>query len=104
MKVFMDDARETPEGWVRTYNIEETKNLLSTRLVTHLSLDNDLGSTNPDTEGYHVLDWLEEVVYNDPTFPIPELAVHSSNLSRKLYMGQVIRKLEQIRQQQVGGS
>jgi hypothetical protein len=104
MKVFMDDARETPEGWVRTYNIEETKNLLSTRMVTHLSLDNDLGSINPDTEGYHVLDWLEELVYHDPTFPIPELAVHSSNLSRKLYMGQVIRKLEAIRQQQVGGS
>lgn len=103
MKIFMDDARETPRGWHRTYNIEETKTLLLTRKVTHLSLDNDLGSENPDTEGYHVLDWLEEQVYHDPTFPIPEMTVHSSNLSRKLYMGQVIRKLEVIRQQQVGG-
>ena len=104
MKVFMDDARETPEGWVRTYNVEETKNLLSTRLVTHLSLDNDLGSLDHTTEGYNVLNWLEEVVFDDPTFPIPEMQVHSSNASRAQSMRQTIRKLENIRQQQVGGS
>ena len=105
MKIYMDDDRITPEGWdVRTYDIEETKKLLETRKVTHLSLDNDLGSLDPKTEGYNVLDWLEEVVYNDPTFPVPVLAVHSANASRVRYMKQVIEKLEAIRQQQVGGS
>lgn len=103
MKIYMDDARETPRGWHRTYNIEETKALLLTRQVSHLSLDNDLGSLDHTTEGYNVLDWLEEQVYNDPTFPIPEMTVHSSNASRAQYMRQVIRKLENIRQQQVGG-
>jgi hypothetical protein len=104
MKVYMDDARDTPLGWTRTYNIEDTKALLATREVTHLSLDNDLGSEDWTTEGYNVVDWLEEQVYNDPTFPIPEMTVHSSNASRMRYMNQVIRKLEMIRQQQVGGS
>lgn len=103
MKIYMDDARETPHGWHRTYNIEETKTLLLTRQVTHLSLDNDLGSLDYTTEGYNVLDWLEEQVYNDSTFPIPELFVHSSNASRAQYMRQVIGKLELIRRQQVGG-
>lgn len=104
MKVFMDDTREAPTGWVRTYDIEETKNLLATRLVTHLSLDNDLGSLDHTTEGYNVLNWLEEMVFEDHTFPIPEMQVHSSNASRAQSMRQTIRRLENIRQQQVGGS
>lgn len=104
MKVFMDDARETPQGWTRTYNIEDTKALLLTRKVTHLSLDNDLGSLDHTTEGYNVVDWLERQVFDDPTFPVPEMTVHSSNSSRILYMNQAIRKLEMIRRQQVGGS
>lgn len=103
MKLFMDDLRDTPSGWERTYTVEETKAVLLTRKVTHLSLDNDLGSLDHTTEGYNVLDWLEEQVYNDSTFPIPEMTVHSANASRAQYMRQVIRRLEQIRQQQVGG-
>lgn len=104
MKVFLDDERETPRGWHRTYNVEETKDLLRTRQVTHLSLDNDLGSLDHTTEGYNILDWLEEQIYNDMSFPIPEMYVHSANASRAQYMRQVIRKLELIRQRQVGGT
>lgn len=104
MKVFMDDERATPEGWTRTYDIEETKKLLLTRKVTHLSLDNDLGSEDPKTEGFNVLNWLEEMVFNDPTFPIPEMAVHSSNAGRTPSMRQTVQRLERIRQQQVGGA
>ncbi len=103
MKLYMDDERVTPEGWQRTYDIEETKKFLETRTVTHLSLDNDLGSLDPTTEGYNVLDWLEEQVYFDPTFPIPIIYIHSSNASRATSMRQVAAKLERIRQQQVGG-
>ncbi len=103
MKIFMDDERVTPEGWERTYTVEETKEKLLTRKVTHLSLDNDLGSLDHTTEGYNVLDWLEEQVYNDPTFPVPEMTVHSANASRAQYMRLAIKKLENIRQQQIGG-
>jgi len=97
MKVFMDDARETPKGWHRTYNIEETKAALMTRKVVALSLDNDLGSPDPTTEGHHVLSWLEEQVNDDPTFPIPDMRVHSSNAGRAPSMRQAIAKLERIR-------
>jgi len=104
MKVYLDDTRQAPEGWQRTYTIEETKNLLDTRQVTHLSLDNDLGSEDPKTEGYNVLNYLEKLVYFDSTFPIPIITIHSSNEGRAPMMRMVARKLEFIRQQQLGGS
>jgi len=40
MKVYLDDERNTPEGWVRTYTVEETIEHLKTRAVAELSLDN----------------------------------------------------------------
>ncbi len=104
MKLYMDDERITPEGWERSYTVEETKEKLLTRTVTHLSLDNDLGSEDPKTEGYNVLNWLEEEVFHDPTFPIPIITVHSANAGRTPMMRMVAAKLEMIRQQQVGGS
>ena len=101
MKVFLDDERVTPTGWYRTFTVEETIDVLKTRRVLELSLDNDLGEGLP--EGFRVLDWLEEEVNNDPSFPIPIIAVHSSNASRAQSMRQTAHKLEYIRQQQVGG-
>lgn len=78
MKVFLDDERKTPEGWVRTYSVEETIKLLETGEVTHLSLDHDLGTGVRD--GQHVTLWLKEKVFNDPSFKLPEhLYVHSMN-------------------------
>ncbi len=103
MMVYLDDKRETPAGWVRTYTVEQTKDALLTRQVTHLSLDNDLGSEDPKTEGFNVLDWLDEQVFNDPTFPIPEMQVHSSNAGRAPSMRRAIERLERIRQQRIGG-
>lgn len=102
MRIYMDDARDTPHGWTRTYTVEETLTMLESRMVTFLSLDNDLGEGQP--EGYKVLDWLEEQVYTDPSFPIPTVTIHSSNASRVEYMQRALRSIERIRQQQVGGS
>lgn len=102
MKIYMDDARETPEGWTRTYTVEETIAALLTQKVTHLSLDNDLGEGLQ--EGYKVLDWLEETVHGDMHFPMPEVHIHSSNSSRVAYMHAALKSIERIRQQQIGGS
>jgi hypothetical protein len=102
MKIYMDDARDTPDGWTRTYTVEQTIGILLTRTVTHLSLDNDLGEGQP--EGYKVLDWLEETVHDDMHFPLPEVHIHSSNAARVEYMHRALKSIERIRQQQVGGS
>jgi hypothetical protein len=103
MKVFLDDERPTPAGWFRTYNVEDTILSLSFRNVTELSLDNDLGNLDSKTEGFNVLNWLEEMVYLDPTFPIPIITIHSANAGRTPAMRQAAAKLELIRQQQIGG-
>jgi hypothetical protein len=101
MKIYMDDERETPEGWYRTFRVEDTIYWLETRKVTHLSLDNDLGEGRQ--EGFKVLDWLEEKIYNDYSFPMPEVQIHSANASRVEYMKRALLAIEHIRQQQVGG-
>jgi hypothetical protein len=102
IKVYLDDERKTPEEWQRTYTVEETIECLKTRKVTFLSLDNDLGEGFQ--EGYKVLDWLEETVYNDVSFPIPVVTIHSANASRVQYMKRALQAIERIRQQQVGGA
>lgn len=43
MRIFLDDERITPEGWVRTYWPDEVI-ALGQGEVTHVSLDHDLGS------------------------------------------------------------
>jgi hypothetical protein len=101
MKIYMDDERKTPEGWARTYTVPETIQALETRAVTHLSLDNDLGENQP--EGHKVLDWLEETIYNDVTFPMPEVSIHSANPIRVEHMKRALSSIERIRQQQTGG-
>lgn len=104
MKLYLDDCRDTPEGYERVYTVEEAKQRLLKRDITYLSVDNDLGDLDPKTEGFNLLDWLEEQVYVDSTFPIPIISIHSSNEGRKILMKLVVEKLEKIRQQQIGGS
>lgn len=101
MKLYLDDIRPTPIGWERSYTVEETIDKLKTRTITYLSLDNDLGEGL--LEGYNVLNWLEEVIFNDPTFPIPEITIHSSNESRKHLMLLAIDSIKRIRQRQIDG-
>jgi hypothetical protein len=98
MKVFLDDEREAPEGYTRTHTVERTIQLLKTKQVEALSLDNDLGLGL--LEGHKILDWLEQEVYNDPTFPIPDITVHSANASRVEYMQRAIQNIWKIRRDQ----
>lgn len=96
MKVYLDDDRETPEGWHRTYTVEETIELLKTGKVEELSLDNDLGWNRQ--EGYKVLDWLEEQVFNGNWFVVPkDIDCHSANASAVVRMWTVINRIEEKR-------
>ncbi len=81
MKVFLDDERETPPGWVRTYWPDEAIALLETGTVTEISLDHDLGDDQRGT-GYDVVLWIEEAVVNRGFVP-PKISVHSANSSAR---------------------
>lgn len=45
MKIYLDDVRTTPEGWTRCYKVEEVQELMRNNVVTHMSLDHDLGAS-----------------------------------------------------------
>jgi hypothetical protein len=89
MRVFLDDERRTPEGWVRAFWPDEVVDLLKTGEVTELSLDHDLGDDARGT-GYTVLLWLEEQVMVHGMTP-PKLTVHSANTSARQKMEAAIR-------------
>lgn len=84
MKVYLDDERNTPDGWIRVYWPEEAIELLKSGEVTELSLDHDLGDDDHGT-GYDVVLWIEEAVFTQGFFP-PKIKVHSANTSARKKM------------------
>ena len=78
MKVFLDDERVAPEGWVRVRWPEEAISLLKSGYVQELSLDHDLGDDQHGT-GYDVLLWIEQEVALHHFTPPANIAVHSAN-------------------------
>ena len=91
MKVFLDDERVTPDGWWRVYEPHQMIEMLQTGMVTHISLDHDLGDDVNIGTGYDVILWIEEqVVMSD--FKPPHILIHTSNPSAR-------QKMEQGRKQ-----
>jgi hypothetical protein len=84
MRIFLDDERQTPEGWVRAYWPEEVIALLEAGGVREISLDHDLGDDDRGT-GYDVILWIEEAVALRGFRP-PKLTVHSANASARIRM------------------
>jgi hypothetical protein len=97
MRVFLDDERATPEGWVRVYWPDEAIALLESGAVEELSLDHDLGDDERGT-GYDVLLWLEEAVALRGFKP-PRISVHSANSSARDKMIAGIQSIERMAQQ-----
>jgi hypothetical protein len=79
MKIFLDDTRVTPHGFVRTFTAEETIELIykNNGKIQCISLDNDLGSNYK--EGKEVLKWIKEKAYYNELLPIPRIIIHSAN-------------------------
>lgn len=113
LRVWLDDVRPTPVGWVGTKYIEKVKRLLLTGDVEDLSLDNDLGREDPCAscydeacpvvidpddgvcghdchamlpEGYLLVDWMEKTGH----WPVNKPKVHSANTFRATYMRKAI--------------
>jgi len=84
LKVFLDDLRPAPEGWVRVFWPDEAIAHLKGGQVTHLSLDHDLGDDARGT-GYDVLLWIEQAVAVDGFKP-PKITVHSANPAARIRM------------------
>lgn len=92
MRVYLDDERVTPEGWVRVYWPDEAIALLETGDVEEISLDHDLGDDVRGT-GYDVVLWIEEAVITKAFVP-PRMYVHSANSSARDKMLAGIQTIE----------
>lgn len=107
MKVFLDDERSAPMGWVLVRTVDEAVKLLSTGKVTVISLDHDLGilptDTNGDREvtGYDVILWIENAVHSSEFTP-PEIRVHSANTGalHKMLLG--VRSIKRLYRNRIG--
>lgn len=97
VKVFLDDCRPTPAGWVPARWPEEVIRLLEQGNVAELSLDHDLGDDAHGT-GYDVLLWLEEAVAVRGFRP-PRLIVHSANPAAGQRMQRAIEAIERLARQ-----
>jgi hypothetical protein len=100
VRVWLDDLREAPAGWVRIKTPEEAIELLRAGEVTELSLDHDLGLDTEDAErtGYDVLLWLErEVAEERWGFPLPSIRIHSANPVGRARMERAIASIERLR-------
>ena len=84
LRVFLDDERQTPDGWTRVYWPDEAIALLQSGRVSEISLDHDLGDDERGT-GYDVVMWIEEAVATRGFVP-PVIRVHSANPSARLKM------------------
>jgi hypothetical protein len=94
MRIFLDDERPAPQGWVRAFWPDEVIALLKAGGVTEVSLDHDLGNDDRGT-GYDVVLWVEEAVATRGFVP-PRLVVHSANSSARAKMEQGIAKIERL--------
>lgn len=95
MKVWLDDLRQAPDGWVRTYNSNMTIEMLGRGNVTHLSLDHDLGNEDIVGNGYMVMEWLEEEAsygnfYIDPN----NIKFHTANIVGRKKMNDALNKIK----------
>jgi hypothetical protein len=94
VKVFLDDERAAPHGWVRAYWPNEVIALLESGSVQELSLDHDLGDDERGT-GYDVVLWIEEAVATRGFVP-PKISVHSANPSAREKMVAGIQSIERL--------
>lgn len=96
MKVFLDDMRPAPPGWMLVRWPDEAIELLEAGDVTEISLDHDLGDDARGT-GYDVVLWIEEAVATR-AFRAPKITCHSANTSARQKMELGITAIERLGQ------
>lgn len=76
-RLFIDDLRDPPDAiWRVARSSAAAIEILAGGGVTEVSFDHDLGG---EDTAMRVVDWLDERVSTDPSFPMPAWTVHSAN-------------------------
>lgn len=110
IRIWLDDFRDAPPGWMRAFTPEQVIGLLSLGKVAEVSLDYDLGLDDGGSErtGFTVLIWLaREVGTGRWTRPLPQISVHSRNpvgRDRMLRVVHTIDRLHALAEMRANGS
>jgi hypothetical protein len=110
MKIWLDDVRQAPEGWVWVRdawsvimlleasfnNLLESCGVCSS-VVDEVSLDHDLGDDEMYGTGYDVLKWLEEQVATNNYDP-PQIFIHSANPVAVVRMSAAIKSIRKMQE------
>ena len=91
IKLFLDDERIPPEGWVHVRCPKKAIETLKTWKIAEISLDHDLGDDAGGT-GYDVILWIEKAVATKGFVP-PRMNVHSANPSARQKMEAGIKSI-----------
>lgn len=97
MKIYVDDIRETPEGYIRTYSVKETITLIKTAMayddkIEEISLDFDAREYYSYGGDYiKILEWLEELKYVEGKEPCKLFYLHTGNPVGRERMRQIIK-------------
>jgi len=97
MKIWLDDIRPAPDGWLWLKDATQFSVVYKDHLdeITHISFDHDLGDTSdPEITGYTCLCWVEKIWWNDVTYTLPVLTVHSANPVGRSKMQKLIDRME----------
>lgn len=94
VKVYLDDVRAPPEGWVLVKTVPELIEMMHTTAIEALSLDHDLGEE--EQTGYDFMKWLEEQVYLGKVRYLPTINIHSDNSVGRANMAMALRSIQKL--------
>ena len=77
VRVWLDDVRPAPEGWVWTKTVQETRERIERGDVAEVSLDYDLDLTDPNHKGSEIAAWLRRQAMRGVEIPV--VHVHTAN-------------------------
>lgn len=95
-KLWLDDERPEPEGWVRVKTAQMAIIHLASGEFDEVSLDHDLGPDDAGT-GYHVVCWLEHEAMTNLSFTVPVVHVHTANPSARVKMSLAVENINKAR-------
>ena len=94
VKIYLDDERKTPSGWVGVTTPKQAIDMLKKYDVDEISLDHDLGDDDKIGTGNDVLLWIEEQVFTNPKFKCPKIKIHTANPSARKKMELGLRSIK----------
>ena len=94
VKIYLDDKRKTPIGWVGVKTPKQAIDMLKKHDVDEISLDHDLGDDKKIGTGNDVLLWIEKQVFTNDKFKCPKIKIHTANPSARKKMELGLRSIQ----------